>query len=248
MANVDFMIDLQLRVNDLMSLQHDVQSLERVPTKLDATFGEKVSAIQAACLFIDIRNSTGLISNNKPLVLASILKAFHYICIKTIKENLGEVRSFNGDGNLAIFAEQSCCDNAVSSAFAIKYYLGHILKSKQGNAINLDFGIGIDYGTILVAKVGSPGEFNNDLIWIGSPINKSANMGNRAKSPNNIYISDKVLRKLCDYNKYIIDSTLGRILLNPYIGTKKDIWNRQLEPLFYVSESAPYYSSYERPL
>jgi class 3 adenylate cyclase len=248
MANIEFERSLQKKVKEYMLLKYEVQRIERVPTKLDATFGEKASSIQAACLFIDIRNSTGLLLKNRSSEVANLLKSFHFICVKTIRENCGEVRSFNGDSSLGIFAESSCCNNAVMSAFAIKYYLNLLLKKQYNVAANLDYGIGIDFGSIFVAKVGYSGEFNNDLIWIGLPVNRAVKISNQVKNPKNIAISDFVYKRLWDNNKTFVDNSLGEMLAMPSFGIKKEIWSRQIVPMFYSSDPAPYYTSYERPL
>lgn len=226
MANIELMTTLQAKVKGFMSIPYDIQTIERVPTKLDATFGEKASSIDAACLFIDIRNSSGLLAKNQPSAVANLLKAFHYICLKTIKESCGEVRSFNGDSCLAIFTEKSGCDNAVSSAFAIKYYLNLLLKGKYPIATNFDYGIGIDYGKIFVVKVGYSGEFNNDLIWIGKPINNASKLGNKAKAPYNVFITDNIINELSDGNRFKASlSRSSKITCVPNV-LRPSIWKR----------------------
>jgi class 3 adenylate cyclase len=231
MANSEFEKYLQAKVNAFMTQRYEVQELDRVPTKLDATLGDKASAIQAACVFIDIRNSSALLVNKKPSIMANLLKSFHYICIRIIKENQGEVRSINGDGNLSIFAESSCCDDAVKSGLAIKYYLNHFIKSKYNDFIDLDYGIGIDFGKIFVAKVGSPGEFNNDLIWIGMPINKAAQMGEKANYPHNILITNAVYNRLGENNRYKTLFNSNGIIVQSSNRRKPIIWKPGNPPL-----------------
>ena len=273
MAKVDFIIDLQAKIDELMELDYDVQAIFHVPSKKDATFGDKASSITAACLLIDIRNSSAMLQGYKKSYVANLLKSFHYICIKTIRENCGEVRSFNGDSSLAIFTESACCDNAVSSAFAIKYYMNLILKPKYKIANDLDYGVGIDYGSIFVVKVGISGEFNNDLVWIGAPVNNASKMGCKSKLPNNICISAEVFRKLSDNNKYNVPHDSDKLSVFVPLGFRTPIWKNgilpglinpkptpsaPIIPYFFGKilqpiaspDSAPliYYSDYERPL
>jgi class 3 adenylate cyclase len=245
MANAAFMVDLQMKVREIMELVYDVQDIDRVPTKQDATFGEKASAINAACLFIDIRNSSTMLQKFRRSSVANLLKSFHYICVKTVKENCGEVRSFNGDSNLAIFTESSCCNNAVSSAFAVKYYLNRLLKPKYPIADNLDYGIGIDFGKVFVVKVGYSGEFNNDLIWIGDPVNMAAKMGNEAKAPKNIHITETVYKKLNTDNKE--KPVRKNDFIGNLLGIPPKIWEDPIQ-FFPFSDDMAYKTDYERPL
>jgi class 3 adenylate cyclase len=271
MANADFMATLRTNVQELMALDYDVQSIARVPIRQDVTFGDEARVLLSASLFIDIRNSTDLLQKYRKSSLANLLKSFHYICAKTIKHNCGEVRSFNGDSNLAIFAEPSSCDNAVSSAFAIKSYLDLILKPNYTIARDLDYGIGIDFGTVFVAKVGLSGEFNNDLIWIGACVNNASRMASKSKSPYNIHISAAVFGKLSQVNRIRTPFNLGNLLTPP--GARLDIWKVGLLPPAVAPKAAPaapafpifvtkllkpmappssawkiYYTDYERPL
>ncbi|MHA2219267.1 MAG: adenylate/guanylate cyclase domain-containing protein [Candidatus Hodarchaeales archaeon] len=246
MSDTTFLIDLQVKINELMSLKYDVSKIDRIPTKQDATFGDKACSVRAACLFIDIRNSTALLDKYRVSDVANLLKCFHYICSCIIKKNDGEVRSFNGDSVLAIFAEQSCCDCAVSCAFNIKYYLKSLLFSEYQIEKDLDFGIGIDYGDVFVVKVGNRGEFNNDLVWVGSSVNQAAKMSNNSKLPNNIRISDSVHKRLSDLNKFQPPRKPSFPSLPIPYGRKPEIWQRTIIPVPYKQGPIIYYSSYER--
>ncbi len=246
MSNADVLIDLQVKIRDLMSLKYDVSAIDRVPTKQDVTFGDKACSIQAACLFIDIRDSSKLIQKYRVSDVANLLKCFHYICSFTIRKNTGEVRSFNGDSVLAIFTEKSCCDCAASTAFNIKYFIDLLLISKYKIEKDLDFGIGIDFGKIFVVKVGNRGEFNNDLVWIGSPVNRAAKMGNKSNSPNSISISKAVYERLNKENRFLPPKrTIDHTLLQAF-GIRPEIWHKTLSPIPIVNEPINYYSSYKR--
>lgn len=78
-----------------------------------------------------------------------------------------------------------------------------MLTDKDNGIINIfskytdiDFGIGIDIGSILCTKIGIEGENNSDLFWIGNAVNKSTVLSDKAKLPNAIYVSSKVYSKL----------------------------------------------------
>ena len=209
--------ELKERISSIMSTKYNIISVLDVPTREDVTFEEKAGLIETSVLYIDIRNSTELLKLHRKTVVAKLLKSFHLICAKVIRSNFGDVRSFNGDSLLAFFqANHDVCDNAVVSAFCMKYCLDKLIKNRFGD--EFDYGIGIDCGKILAAKAGFKGDYNNDLIWIGKAVNSAAKMGNAAESPDNIRISNGVYERLSGENKFRKSSVLGIIDINV------DIW------------------------
>ena len=231
-------------VDDIMRIKHEIRRPDDIPDRTNVTFGDKACIINAYVLYCDMRNSTGLLNKYSPEDIAKILKPFHLISSKIVKFHIGELRSINGDSLLAFFnTENALCDNAVEAAFAIKYYVGLLLGKKYG--CELDYGIGIDRGRIFIAKVGSPGEFNNDLIWIGEAVNQAAKFGNKAKGPNNIYITKVIFKLLSPKNKYSQNSPKEVPIL---FGIRQDLWKPALGPPFLIPDIMYYYSSHQRPI
>ncbi|WP_422110942.1 hypothetical protein [Euryhalocaulis caribicus] len=81
----------------------------------------------------------------------------------------------------------------------IKYSVIKIINPKLRNKgyKNIDFGIGVSQGELLVVKSGVPGnELHQDLVWIGWPTYHAFEYGDKAKSPKNIWISKNVFKAI----------------------------------------------------
>ncbi|MDQ7003440.1 MAG: hypothetical protein Q9N67_00345 [Ghiorsea sp.] len=98
---------------------------------------------------------------------------------------------------------------------------------------SVNFGIGIDHGKILCAKVGISGANNRDLVWIGNAVNKSVKIGD--KLHGNIGISSLVYSNLEDDVKY---STKKDFYGND---EKVNMWAHSYHD--YNGEQEPYYST-----
>lgn len=131
--------------------------------------------------------------------------------VRVIKSNNGHIRSFNGDGLLAVFMGDSQSNNAVKGAMQVKYGLVEIIQPKLrryfetnkqvANSFTIDCGIGIDQGQVLVVRAGIGGVGNNDLIWVGNATNFASKMSNIASSPANLYITQNVYDRLNEDRK-----------------------------------------------
>ncbi|WP_156502319.1 hypothetical protein, partial [Oleiphilus sp. HI0067] len=144
-------------------------------------------------------------------------KAYFHTIVTVAKSLGGEVRSFNGDGMLVFFQGTSkiTLSNAVESAMKMKWLLSSSdseVKKKMEKFSSVDFGIGIDDGKIVCAKVGIAGANNRDLVWVGNAVNKSVKVGD--KLHGNIGISSYVYANLQDRVKYAIE---------------KDMWGNEVQ-------------------
>jgi adenylate cyclase len=202
--------DITSKVKEILETNINVKDVSYVPEITDPflTFNDGGLKFEATVLFIDMRDSTGVLNNHNKPTIAKIHKAYLHTTVKIAKSLGGDVRSFNGDSVLAFFpgTTKQSLSNAVKAAMHIKYMI-----SNSESGINnllakysaVDFGIGIDDGKILCTKVGIGGDNNTkDLIWIGNAINKSVVISDDRKSLYNIGISNYVYSNLNDDVKY----------------------------------------------
>lgn len=173
------------------------------------TFGNKGLLFDSTVLYIDLRDSTQLLNKHNKSTVAKLLKAYYYAIIKVAKSLDGELRSFNGDSLLVFFqgTTQASLSTAVEAAMKMTYILSYeeTIQSKLSKYSKLNYGIGIDYGSILCTKVGLGGDSDNkDLVWIGNAVNKSTVLSDIGRNPNYIYISHIVYNNLLDRVKYHI--------------------------------------------
>lgn len=172
------------------------------------TFNSTGLKFEATTLYIDMRNSTETLNRHNKPTIAKIHKAYLYTTVKITKALNGEVRSFNGDSVLAFFqgTTKKSLSNAVKAAMQIRYMIANTdsgINNLLGKYSAVNFGIGLDYGKVLCAKVGVGGNDNTkDLIWIGNSINKSVVISDECSTPTYIGISKLVYNNLLDEVKF----------------------------------------------
>lgn len=225
--------DITDKVKEILDTNYIIEDVVYVPeiTNTKLTFNNTGLRFEATTLFIDLRNSTGILNAHNKSTIAKIHKAYLHTTVKIATSLGGEVRSFNGDSVLAFFqgTTKNTLSNAVKAAMRISYMIGG-----SGSGINsllakysaVDFGMGIDDGKVLCAKVGVGGDANTkDLIWIGNAVNKAVVISDECKSPHHIGISSYVYNNLNDDVKF---------------GTRKDSWGNETQ----VDIWTAYYMTY----
>jgi len=186
---------------------YEIEEVDYIPQIDDpgVTFGNKGLKVYASVLYIDMRGSTSVLQQHHKYTVAKIQKAYLHVATQLTTDNNGYVRSFNGDGILAFFPKNTkgTIRDAVKAAMNIKYMLTQKCKGEFERYHTLDFGIGIDDGELLVVKVGTPrNPNNNDLSWIGLPVNTAVRLGDAARSRHHIRISTHVYDNLLDEAKF----------------------------------------------
>lgn len=156
---------------------------------------KKAKVIETCVLHIDLRHSTKLNIEQSPLILAKLYSCFVRGIIKCAEFYSGEVKSIAGDRVMLLFPPDKCFTSAVNCAILLHTFSSYILNKHFKNAF-IKCGIGIDFGKMLVAKVGTikQGTANADyksLIWLGLPANiasKLADMANKSFSEPAVHV------------------------------------------------------------
>lgn len=211
--------DIIDKIKTIIKEKYETENVSYVPSISNSklTFGNTGLIFESTVLYIDLRNSTTILNNHNKSTVAKLLKSYYYAIMKIARSLDGEPRSFNGDSLLVFFqgTTKTTLSNAVTAAMKMKYILSinKDIQSQFSNYSKLDYGIGIDDGKILCAKVGLGGDSDNkDLVWIGNAVNASTVLSDKGKSPNQIHISSYVYSNLTDEVKF---------------DTKKDAWGNQ---------------------
>lgn len=221
--------DIYAKVKEYLAPDpYDIRKIDYIPDIKDTniTYGNKGVKIDATVLYLDMRNSTEVIKKHHKYTVSKLQKAYLYIAAQIVNDNGGHVRSFNGDGILAFFPnnDKTTIRSAVKAAMSIKYMLTTKCKAEFERYHALDYGIGIDHGELFVTRVGTPRNTNNnDLTWIGLPVNTAVRLGDAAKNPNNIRISQGVFDNLPDDVRYF-RRKINLLLYKPMIRTH--IWQQ----------------------
>lgn len=182
--NIDSVIDDWKNTSFTFSHQDYVPGLDP-DGNLTYGNGENKRGIEmnTCVLFVDIRNSVALTEKRQIRTMGKIYSVFTHCVLMAAQEEGGYVRNIIGDRVMIVFPEDDCYTHAVDCAITINQIADHI----NDKFANVDFkcGIGIDYGTMNVMKVGIVvrGEENDDnkgLVWIGYPANYASRLTDSA--------------------------------------------------------------------
>lgn len=189
-------------------------SLDTPPTLEELPDSNKAYSLYASILFIDIRKSTQLVEESQARSMVKVYRAFMRMAVSCVRSNGGVTRQFLGDRIMGVFLDskddngnliESSTDKAVRSAQAmqtsIDFALNKHLKNNAGGK-TISCGIGIDYGKVLLTKVGMYGvekddskENETDCVWVGNCTNRASKYSDLADG-GEIFISENVYNKL----------------------------------------------------
>lgn len=214
--------DIIAKAKEIESTSFVVKTATGVPTisNSNLTFGCTGLEFDATVLYIDMRGSTTVLNTHRKRVVAKIHMLYYHAIVKIAKATCGEIRSFNGDSLLVFYPgnTKESISNAVYAAMQMKYAIKELLNENLKHYSNIDFGIGIDYGSILATKVGVGGtDETKDLVWIGNAVNRATKISDKCKSNYNIGISKIVYDNILEYVKYTHRDTVFGI-------NKENMW------------------------
>ncbi|KOY86517.1 hypothetical protein AD998_10505 [bacterium 336/3] len=185
---------------------------------------------ESITVYIDLRNTSELFnSSDKSAILKTHLSYFQTIN-KIASAMGGDVRNFN-NGNLVIFFKNNSIkqlNNAIEAAFLMLY----MLKRTKPNPspYELEFGIGIDVGTILCVK--SHYNHDKDLIWLGNTIKRATTIGELCHSPHYIGISKDIYKLLRNETKYSVKNGIT----TDFWTESNFIFNSEHEKCYYMNK------------
>jgi class 3 adenylate cyclase len=158
-----------------------------IPTPSDLTFGNTAERLDATVMYADIRGSTSMVDALPDTRAAEYYKAFLHCAAKIIKANDGVIQAYDGDRVMAVFVGENQADNAVRAALQINYAVIYVINPPFARIYSfspytLRHTVGIDSGTILVAKTGV--RVDSDLVWVGPAANYAAKLNSFPGSEN----------------------------------------------------------------
>lgn len=185
------MLEEEIKIIMSSDFEVEVTSTNQVPTTDDSglTYPDldnkrlKCKTVETCVLYIDIRKSTDLNISKRPKILAKLYSAFIRSMAKAAEYWYGEVRNIVGDRLMIVFPSDLCF---------IRSYMCAILLCDIGRKINASlkgsefhWGIGIDYGKMLVTKAGikKQGKENphyKSLVWLGPTANIASKLTDAA--------------------------------------------------------------------
>lgn len=220
--------ELEQLANDFFSGEYEIIDGQVVPSVEDIKFGKSGKELDLTMLFVDIKDSTKIVKHLHRKTAARMYQTYLSGVSRIIRAKNGKIRSFNGDGLLAVFDVGGKNTDAAEAALKIKWFCKYILAPKMNarfakiealKNMQFSFGIGIDTGKILVVRGGIKGTNNNDLVWAGNATNRAVKLAEMSNNDYHVHISPNVYNSLLDPSKY----------KDPTAFYKEDMWQATLD-------------------
>jgi class 3 adenylate cyclase len=172
-----------------------------------------------AVLFCDIRGFTPMSEELSPKEVVSFLNDYYSIMSEIVKQYNGSVNQFVGDEIFAAFgAPEMFPDNETNAVFCAIKMMENLSKLndkyQEKFKREIQMGIGINYGEVVVGNVGSADRIRYSLS--GDTVNTGKRIESITKDyPNSILISDSIYER----TKEVVDAKAWEPLL---VKGKKD--------------------------
>jgi class 3 adenylate cyclase len=163
---------------------------ERVLTEGTDLRGE---VVETSLLFLDVREFTAFTERAAAHEVVAGLNALFEVVVPVILRHGGHANKFIGDGLLAVFgAPERHADHAVRAVAAAR----EIARLVRGGAAgDLQIGIGVNSGRVVVGTIGGGGR--RDFTVIGDPVNTAARVEATTRlTGDEILITEHTLRAL----------------------------------------------------
>ncbi|MEP2762002.1 MAG: adenylate/guanylate cyclase domain-containing protein [Hyphomicrobiales bacterium] len=152
---------------------------------------------RVAILFADIRGYTAFSEDREPEVVVEVLN--HYFADQgaAVERNNGDIDKFVGDQLMAVFKGSDMCTDALHCASEIQDIMEN--SARINPEWQLDIGIGVDVGEVVVGAMGSPDRM--DYTVLGDNVNLAARLCSAA-DPKQTIISDAVYQDTMDSSAF----------------------------------------------
>lgn len=146
-----------------------------------------------AVVFLDLRGFTAFTEAAEPEEVMGVLREYHAEMGRLVREYEGTLERFTGDGMMIIFNDPVVIPNpaerAVRMAVAMRHAIGELRIQWARRGVELDFGVGIDFGYATIGAIGFENRW--DYTAIGNVPNLAARLCGEAR-PGQILVSQRV--------------------------------------------------------
>jgi class 3 adenylate cyclase len=142
-------------------------------------------------LYCDLLDSSGLVAASGKPTVGKVIRLFLDSTVRIMRQNGGEIRSFDGDRVMAIFVGDGRFDTAVKTAMQVKWACNTLLQpaieKKYPSLVKADWKVrpasGIASGETLIVR-GGVRKLDNDLVSIGVAPNLAAKLSDVRNETN----------------------------------------------------------------
>jgi class 3 adenylate cyclase len=196
--------DIMAEVQATFTTKWNVRDGQVVPEPKDVGLANDGVHLDATILYADMHDSTGLVDGYKDWFAAEVYKSYLLAACHVLRNNGGEITSFDGDRVMAVFIGKSKNSDAAKAALQINSVVIKINEALKANYKSSSFtlrqAVGVDTSKILVARTGI--RANNDLVWVGPAANHAAKLCDLTTDSMPSVISANVFKTLNDASKF----------------------------------------------
>lgn len=194
--------DRKSKIEEILDGTGNIVTKEKFPSDDNFTYTNGYKA-KATAIFVDLRKSTELISQNNERDIAKVFRGFTSEIIEILKKDIIEI-GIRGDCVYAIYSTPDKDDifNILDRAFYINTYMNMLNKMLEKRKLPaIKAGIGVSTAETLAVKAGRRNSNINNLIWIGDSVTIASHLANIGNKDDNstIVISESVYD--CTINK-----------------------------------------------
>ena len=198
------------RIDDILNKQDSsFEELKTFPSTDKLTF-KNGFYVNATALFVDIRDSSNLTDKHRRPALAKIYRSFISEVIAILNGN-ANCKYINVDGDCVSGIYETPNKSDIDSVFTDACRINSIInilncKLKKKNITEIEIGIGLDYGRLLLIKAGFAGSGLNEVAWMGDALNTASKLCNKANKDTHykILTSNVIYTNLNEHNQELL--------------------------------------------
>ncbi len=156
---------------------------------------------KVAILFADIRGYTAFSEGRSPEQVVDVLNHYFQRQADLVTEHNGDIDKFVGDQIMAVFRGRSMARDAVGCSLAIQKVMVDL--GKEYAKAELDIGIGVDMGEVVVGAMGSAQRM--DYTVLGDHVNVAARLCSSA-APKQTLISESVYADVAEEKTFRLNA------------------------------------------
>jgi len=198
--------DLTSEVRDIYKTAWTERDGTVVPETSDLKLGNDAVKLEAAVLYADLVDSTGLVTGYKAHFAAEVYKAYLHCAAKIIRANSGVICAYDGDRVMGVFIGDTKRSNAAKTGLQINWAVREIVNKElvaqySSTKYRVAQAVGIDMSSVYVARTGVRGA--NDLVWVGRSANYAAKLCAVRDATNSAstFITEQVYSGLAEWAK-----------------------------------------------
>jgi len=199
------------RIDDILNKQDSsFEELKTFPSTDKLTF-KNGFYVNATALFVDIRDSSNLTDKHRRPALAKIYRSFISEVIAILNGN-SNCKYINVDGDCVSGVYETPNKSDIDSVFKDAYTISSMVdilncKLKKKNITEIEIGIGLDYGRLLLIKAGFAGSGLNEVAWMGDALNTASKLCSKANKDTSyeILVSYDVYQNLNEHNQELLN-------------------------------------------